>query len=141
MGSVTGIYTMLIRGGGLAAFLLSGCSAISTVPVEEVVGRRAIEQARAFMELDYDKALTYMTPTYQKSPSAENFRAEFSGVGWWTDVTLQWVRCEESSDPSRCEVRYIVTVLRPPATTAPIPVPLETVWVKLGGQWYRASGG
>ena len=50
----------------LASILLTGCASSPTVSVEEHVGNRSLQWANALMALDYDEALTFMTPSYQE---------------------------------------------------------------------------
>ena len=116
---------------------LSGCAGWLQPPsAEEVVGQRATRWAEALIAQDYESALTMTTPAFRNSPRASRYQAEFSGASWWQDVSLKWVRCEATEQPSTCEVRQIITLMRPPAVSSPIPIPYETTWVKLKGSWY-----
>lgn len=83
----------------LAGVLLAGCATPQPMTVEEQVGNRALQWADALMALDYDEALTFMTPTYQSSPRAARFRGDFSGAGFWQDAEIKWIKCEDQSDP------------------------------------------
>lgn len=118
-------------------FGFSACASFESKSPEEIVTERVLAQAEAFMALDYDLALTFMTPTYQKSPRASRFRAEFSGASWWQGVDMKWVNCEEAAEPSRCDVRVIIHMMRPPAVNTPIPIPYDMVWANIDGVWYR----
>jgi len=116
---------------------LSGCAGGLQPPsAEEVVGQRATRWAEALMAQDYESALAMTTPGFRNSPRASRYQAEFSGVSWWQDVSLKWVRCEATEQPSTCEVRQIIMVMRPPAVSSPMPIPYDTTWVKLKGSWY-----
>lgn len=37
---------------------------------------------------------------------------------------------------ARCEVRLILSVLKPPEMSFPMPIPYEAVWLKIDGAWY-----
>ena len=118
------------------AMSLSACNTTLQLSTEEVVGNRAGEWAEALMALDYDKALSMTTPGFQKSPRASRYRADFSGTGWWQDVTLKSVNCDDVVPHERCEVRQIISLMRPPATKYPIPIPYDSVWLNIDGEWY-----
>ena len=117
---------------------LGACVSLEPATPEEIVGTRALEQARALMAADFDAAIKYMTPSYQNSDRSKDYRRSKSGATGWTDVSLRWVKCgDEPQEATRCEVRLMVTLLRPPAVTTPISVPLDDVWILVGGEWYQ----
>ena len=182
------------KGCLLLGMLITGCASQPELPVEEQVGSRVLQWADALMSLDYDKALTFMTPSYQNSPRADRFRGDFNGAGFWKDAEIKWVKCDEASGPetgtdeigtatnssaskpvdtiaadseeecvvttwescrqssatqpvstsdssgvessARCDVRLILSVLKPPEMSFPMPIPYEAVWLKIGGAWY-----
>ncbi len=121
--------------GGLLA-VLSSCTTVPEETTEDLVGQRAIEWAETLIELDYDRALTYMTPSYQVSPRADRYRGDFSGAGFWRSVTLHSVDCGESQPASRCNVRIIISMIRPPELTRETPISYDMTWVLLDGEWY-----
>ena len=182
----------------LLGLLFTGCASQPDLSVEEQVGNRALQWADALIALDYDKALTFMTPSYQNSPRADRFRGDFSGAGFWQDAEIKWVKCDEESgtdlgsgaigaansasgasmpvdtivanseeecvvtswepcgqtsasaatrpvtsafstsvdSSARCEARLILSVLKPPEMSFPMPIPYEAVWLKIDGAWY-----
>lgn len=81
----------------LASILLVGCATSPNVPVEEQVGNRALKWANALIALDYDEALSFMTPSYRSGPRADGFMGEFSGAGYWQRAELKWVKCDEKN--------------------------------------------
>ena len=121
---------------GLVA-ALSGCVTLPEETTEDLVGQRAIEWAETLIALDYDGALTYMTPSYQASPRADRYRGDFSGAGFWRSVTLHSVDCEEDQPASRCDVRIIISMIRPPELTREMPIPYDTTWVFIDGIWFQ----
>lgn len=177
----------------LAGVLLSGCASQPKVSIEEQVGNRALEWTNALIALDYDLALTFMTPSYQNGPRASSFRGDFSGAGFWRDAKVKWVKCDEenpapadvvnqdspalATEPadalvpvapddcvvtswescgksftdgvpvmqtstavnasSRCEVRVILSFMKPPEMSLAMPIVYETTWLKLEGVWYQ----
>ena len=129
----------LFRAMGAATLvaLLSGCVTQTNQSAEDQVAARALEWADALIELDYDRALTYMTPTYQESPRADRFRGDFSGSAFWLDADIKWVKCGEAANAERCEVRLIITILKPPEMSIPIPIPYDTTWLFLEGAWFQ----
>ena len=121
--------------GGLPA-VFSACTMAPDQNTEDLVGQRAISWAEALIELDYDGALTYMTPSYQASPRADRYRGDFSGAGFWRSVTGHSVDCGESQAPSRCDVTIIIHMLVPPEVARETPISYDMTWVLLDGQWY-----
>ncbi len=178
----------------LLGMLITACASQPDLSVEEQVGHRALQWADALMAQDYEKALTFMTPSYQNSPRADRFKGDFSGAGFWQDAEIKWVKCDEASGPAtgsgeistanstsgtskpvdtivadseeecvvtsweacgqtsavpsttadssavdssvRCEVRLILSVLKPPEMSFPMPIPYEAVWLNIDGTWY-----
>jgi len=113
-----------------------GCTAVPEQTTVDLVGQRAISWAEALMELDYNGALSYMTPSYQMSPRADRFRGDFSGAGFWRSVAPHSVDCGESQAPSRCDVTIIISMIVPPEMARETPISYDTTWVLLDGQWY-----
>lgn len=120
-----------------------GCSSLQSRPPEEIVAERALAQARYLMDRDYDSALTYVVPSYQNSARAEFYEPDFSGSAVWTDVSVKWVRCGESQEPDRCEVRLWIygSLFSSNSSTSGrgdyVPWPWNKVWVKIDGEWYQ----
>ena len=121
--------------GGLSAVVV-GCTTVPAQTIVDLVGERAISWAEALIELDYDDALSYTTPSYQASPRADRYRADFSGAGLWRSVTLHSVDCGESQAPSRCDVTIIISMIVPPEVARETPISYDMTWVLLDGQWY-----
>tara|TARA_B100000674_G_scaffold474557_1_gene466631 strand:+ start:417 stop:905 length:489 start_codon:yes stop_codon:yes gene_type:complete len=121
---------------GCLPVVFSACTTVPDQTTEDLVGQRAISWAEALIDLDYDGALTYMTPIYQASPRADRFRGDFSGAGFWRSVTRHSVDCGESQAPSRCDVTIIIRMLVPPEVARETPIAYDMTWVLLDGQWY-----
>ena len=122
----------------LVCALLAACSSIDGAQqAEEIVGERALNHAAALMAGDFDGALEFMLPSYANSARAADYKRSRSGATGWKDVSLKWVKCGDSEIKDRCEVRLLVTTTRPPATTTPITVPLDDVWLLVDGRWYQ----
>ena len=121
---------------GCLPVVFSACTTVPDQTTEDLVGQRAISWAEALIDLDYDSALTYMTPSYQASPRADRYRGDFSGAGFWRSVTRHSVDCGESHAPSRCDVTIIISMIVPPEVARETPISYDTTWVLLGGQWY-----
>ena len=121
---------------GCLPVVLSACTTVPDQTTEDLVGQRAVSWAEALIDLDYDGALTYMTPSYQASPRADRYRGDFSGAGFWRSVTGHSVDCGESQVPSRCDVTIIIRMLVPPELARETPISYDMTWVLLDGQWY-----
>ena len=120
---------------GLLA-VVSGCTTVPEQTTVDLVGQRAISWAEALIDLDYDGALSYTTPSFQASPRADRYRGDFSGAGFWRSVTLHSVDCGESQAPLRCDVTIIISMIVPPEAARETPISYDTTWVLLDGQWY-----
>mgnify|MGYP001157338058 FL=1 len=121
---------------GCLPVVFSACTTVPDQTTEDLVGQRAISWAEALIDLDYDGALTYMTPSYQASPRADRYRGDFSGAGFWRSVTSHSVDCGESQAPSRCDVTIIIRMIVPPEVARETPISYDMTWVFLDGQWY-----
>jgi len=121
---------------GFLPVVFSACTTVPDQTTEDLVGQRAISWAEALIDLDYDGALKYMTPSYQASPRADRYRGDFSGAGFWRSVTRHSVDCGESQAPSRCDVTIIIRMLVPPQVARETPIAYDMTWVLLDGQWY-----
>ena len=121
---------------GCLPMVFSACTTVPDQTTEDLVGQRAILWAEALIDLDYDGALTYMTPSYQASPRAARYRGDFSGAGFWRSVKRHSVDCGESQAPSRCDVTIIIRMLVPPEMARETPIAYDMTWVLLDGQWY-----
>ena len=121
---------------GCLSVVFSACTMVPDQTTQDLVGQRAISWAEALIDLDYDGALTYMTPSYQASPRADRYRGDFSGAGFWRSVTSHSVDCGESQAPSRCDVTIIINMIVPPEVVRETPIAYDTTWVFLDGQWY-----
>lgn len=117
--------------------LLNGCVSQPKLSQEERLGKRALEWADALMKLEYERALSYMTPTYQASPRAKNFRGDFSGTSTWQGAELKWIRCDPDAAVGGCSVRLILTVYKPPEMSIPMPIRYDTTWLYLDDDWYQ----
>jgi len=87
------------------------------------------------MSQRYEDALGFTTPTFQTSPRAARYQSDYAGATYWENVELKRVSCEPAEAPEVCEVRLIVTFQNKPAISWPMPIPLDTTWILLDGQW------
>lgn len=124
-------------------FSLSACSVLDPLPPEEAIAERAQQQAEALLALDYEKALTYVSPSFQNSARAASYQARYAAAPFWNGVEVRWVRCGEDPDPQRCEVRLWVYATLPRTGRfesqrgSNDPASLDSVWIKVDGQWYQ----
>ena len=135
----------MTRLGLLAIFIVySGCSVLPQQTAEEIVAERALAQARALIDRDYDAAITYVVPSYQNSPRAEFYKARHAGSYHWTDAEVGSVKCgDESESADRCEVSLFVYGQAPvlggfiSQRDDDMPFVWPRVWLKVDGQWYQ----
>lgn len=127
----------------LMTISLASCAAMQPRPPEEVVGERALAQAQALIDQDYDKALSFTTPAYQAGARASLYRANYNGASFWTVAEVAWVKCDAVPDPERCEVRLWIYGKFPRAGRyssqlgESVPISRDHTWIKLDGTWYQ----
>ena len=81
--------------------------------------------------------------------SASNADSTASATGAANDcVVSAWENCGQelaapfstsstmSAHSDRCEVRVILTVMKPPEMSFPMPIPYEVTWLNVDGAWY-----
>lgn len=119
--------------------LLSGCAALSGKPAQEVVEQRATEQMNAFLAKDYEKAFTYMTPSYQAERKVHGFSADFARLVDLVAFDIRRTECAEE----RCTLT-INRTQKMPAMVMPdldedftFTAATKQTWIKVKGQWYH----
>lgn len=121
-----------------------GCAALDQRTPEEQVEQRAVEQAQALVDQDYETALGYVAPSFQEGPQARLYKAKFSGSAFWIRVEARWVRCEEGPEPESCSVRIWIFNNMPmsnrgysSARGSSVPISWDTTWIKVENEWYQ----
>lgn len=130
---------------GLSFLGLVSCTALDTRPPEERIGERALRQAQALLEGDYDTAVQYTTPSYRDSEQARFYAARHSGAQFWNKVELRWVKCDQVAEPDRCSVRIwiynnppiVAGRGNPRALGNDVPVSWDKLWIQLDNEWYQ----
>lgn len=125
----------------LAALVLTGCSLSgNTLPVEQQVEKRVSEQMNAFINEEYEKAYSYMSPGYREKKSFPEFGSDFAGMVDLLEFEILSVDCQEE----RCQVSVKRKQNMPDfiaETTSGEPFPFIVVtkqtWVFNKGQWYH----
>lgn len=125
----------------LAALVLTGCSLLGhKLPVEQQVEKRVSEQMNAFINEEYEKAYSYMSPGYREKKTFVEFGNDFAGMVDLVDFEVVSVECAEE----RCEVSLKRTQNMPDfiaETTSGEPFPFvvvtKQIWVSNKGQWYH----
>ena len=62
-------------------------------------------------------------------------------VNVWNDCSKSFVgpisvKSTTSTRSDRCEVRLILTVMKPPEMSYPMPISYEQTWLNVDGEWY-----
>ena len=185
---------LAVKMGLMAGVLVAGCASPPKQSIEEHLSQTTLQWTDALIGQDYERALTFMTPSYQSGPRAERFRGDFSGASYWQNAEINWVKCDEddgppadsaddgaavaagsastadnaasvsgaagdcvvnawedcgqelavpfsasstmSTDSDRCSVRLVLSVLKPPEMSFPMPIPYEVTWLNVDGVWY-----
>lgn len=139
-----GVRPVLLGFGYVSVLGLSGCAALDQRTPEERVEGRAVEQAQALLEQDYETALEYVAPSYRAGPQAGSYEAKFSGAAFWIRFEPRWVRCEDNPEPESCSVRIWIYNNVPwsnrgysSARGTGVPISWDTTWIKLENEWYQ----
>ena len=121
-----------------------GCVSLDQRTPEERVEARAVAQAQALLDQDYEMALQYTVPSFRNSPQARSYEAKFSGAGFWVRFEPRWVRCEDRPEPERCEVRIWIYNNIPWSNRgyssergSSVPISWDTTWIKVESEWYQ----
>ena len=127
----------------MITFLAAGCATVDNRPPEEIIEERALAQSQALVDRDYEAALRYVAPSYQKSPRADFYAANHSGSAFWKRTEVRWVQCGDDPAAERCSVRIWVYGSMPASGRFvsdrgdTVPASLDSVWIKVEGQWYQ----
>ena len=117
-----------------AATLAVGCASLSPAKPEEVVQQRAQARWQAMIAGEWDKAYSYMTPSFRAVVDQKRYPSRFGGSVSWLAAEVVNVTCEEQ----RCTVRMKVT-FRPVVGMRPGGVAstgFDETWIFEDGQWW-----
>src|SRR4051812_42141290 len=73
----------------LAAAALAGCASLDKAP-ELVVRERATQRWSALVAEDFEKAYTYMPPSYRAATPFERYKNSFKGAIKWVGAEVVW---------------------------------------------------
>lgn len=128
----------------LLSFVMVSCAWVDQRTPEERVEQRAVEQAQALLERDYEKALQFVVPSYRDGPQARSYEAKVSGTAFWVRFEPRWVRCEDQPEPESCSVRIWIYNNVPwsnrgyeSARGSSVPISWDTTWIKVDNEWYQ----
>lgn len=90
---------------------------------------------------DDSAALTGEPSNNSKSNAAVSENTDDCRVNAWEDCVQELVApfstaTTMSTRSDRCEVRLVLSVMKPPEMPFPMPIPYEVTWLKLEGVWY-----
>jgi len=120
----------------LVVGLLGGCAALDVRPPEEQVKGRATEFYGALISRNFEKAMTYTTPSFQAGNTVYKLKAEYGGAPMWKGFEVNEVACEISEVRSLCEVFVVVRIAFPEFPVKDVPTRIQSTWIDVGGNWY-----
>ena len=138
----------LLMAAALATGLLAGCAgtpqpsgaasalpAIQAASAEEIVGARAQQRVDLLVASQFDKAYSYLLPSYRALNSAESYRTFFGGGAKWVAPKVSKVEC---TSQERCNVTVDlgVLVVARGFGTKPVASTMFETWLKEDGQWW-----
>lgn len=119
---------------GFAAIALAGCATVGSTP-EQTVQQRATENWKARQASDYEKAYTFMPPSYRAVTPLATYKRGFGGAVQLIGAQVEKVVCETADRcvaTSRLEAKPVLTR----AKVANIVTYYDEVWVRENGQWW-----
>lgn len=121
----------------LAAATLVGCASTATTPAtppEQAVSERAQQRWDRLVAKDFDKAYTYLTPSYRGLKTPAQYANTFSNGASWQSAKVDKVTCE-SAERCTAAVKIEVVVLAR-GFTKPLESTLYETWLLDEGQWW-----
>jgi len=118
----------------LIAALASGCATLGTSPPEESVRQRAQARWAALIAGDWDKAYSFMAPSYRSLVEQKRFASQFGGGVVWESVEIAAVSCKDDQCTARVKIVFrpvLAARSREPASTY-----FDETWVREDGQWW-----
>lgn len=101
---------------------------------EEIVAERSQERLDALMEKDMKglaTALKYTTPSFRQHTQLGEYNARVAGRGYWNEVKVNKVDCEENVCDVTVDMTYTLPQLGFPTTR-----PIDEKWIKIDGVWW-----
>ncbi len=119
---------------GFVAIAIAGCATVGSTP-EQAVQQRATENWKARQASDYEKAYTFMPPSYRAVTPLATYKRGFGTAVQLTDVKVEKVVCETADKcvaTSRLEAKALTLRGKAP----PIVTYYDEVWVRENAQWW-----
>ena len=117
----------------LAASTLWACAAAPATP-ELSVRERAGQLWQAKVAGNYDKAYSYMPPSYRAITPLDKYKASFGGAVKIVGAEVISVVCEtEDKCVTQMKVEARATLLR---ASAPIVSHFDEIWIREAGGWW-----
>lgn len=116
------------------ATALLGCATAPATP-ELAVREKATQIWQAKVAGDYNKAYTYMPPSYRAVTTVEGYRKTMGGAVKLLGAEVISVKCE-TQDKCLAEMKLEARAALARGTSAPIVTYFEEVWVRENGAWW-----
>jgi hypothetical protein len=124
------------RGLVLSACLaLAACASVSTVSPQDQVRQRAKEHWQALVAGEFNRAYTYIIPSYRAVVSADRYRGHFGTAVSWLGNEVLDVNCPETD---RCVARSRID-FRPTLSrrmNLKFDTYVDETWLFQDGQWW-----
>lgn len=115
---------------------LTGCAGLGApVTPEQAVKERAQARWEALIKRDFDKAYTYLEPSYRALNSAEAYGNGRGTIASWTAAEVLDVTCP---DADKCTTKVRINVNAPgmPKGLRDINTVVNETWLREDGQWW-----
>ena len=120
---------------GIAAVSLAGCATVATTP-EGTVKARATDHWKARIAIDWEKAYTFMPPSYRAVTTVDAYKKSFGTAALVTGAEVTQVKCETEDKCVALTKLEAKPVLMRGVKPPPLSLYYEEVWVRENSQWW-----
>lgn len=117
-----------------AAMLAAGCAVLAPAKPDEVVRQRAQARWDALIAGEWDKAYSYMTPSYRAVVDRKRYPSQFGGGVGWLAAEVVKVNCDEQRCTVRMKLTYQPVQRGRPGSAAS--TGFDETWILEEGQWW-----
>ncbi|WP_263143289.1 hypothetical protein [Pseudomonas sp. RIT-PI-AD] len=123
----------------MALVLVSACSTFHPKSNEEAVMARAEQRQEALKKAEYEKAYSFMSPTYKASHTLDRFKATVGrGAAMMVDSKVTSAQCDEDACTVLVDANYKFLDKGSMIPMKPLLVPRTNNerWIKVDGEWW-----
>ncbi|TRX74078.1 DUF4864 domain-containing protein [Pseudomonas mangiferae] len=122
-----------------ALMLLTACGTFKPKSDDQIVTDRGEQRLQALKQGDYEKAYSFMSPTYRATSSLDRFKATVGrGAAMMQDYKVGEAKCEVDTCTLQVSANYHFLDKGARVPTKPMTVPRTNLerWIKVDGDWW-----